>query len=240
MKSLKLNMLAAAIILSFTSTAQAIPTLQLFLEGGYYNSTSESWTVSTPGTFKLWVLGQGGVYDVKLAAAYKTAETGTISLTPTTASASYLPSSMYDTTTPELPAFNGFKADGTIPVMGDGAQLPNHGTYGPGTRWAEWYLGDFIATSDKVADMTASTLNWKNGQLNAYNVTITGFTTVDFDAYDHVVLNKNKTQYVKAPFSHDAEAMLIPDTTPVPEPSTFILLGAGLAGVGFLRRRVRK
>jgi len=32
----------------------------------------------------------------------------------------------------------------------------------------------------------------------------------------------------------------IDDTTPVPEPGTFLLLGAGLAGLGFYRRRAKK
>ncbi len=31
-----------------------------------------------------------------------------------------------------------------------------------------------------------------------------------------------------------------PETNPVPEPGTFLLLGAGLAGLGFYRRRAKK
>lgn len=235
MKSLMLNILAAAIIFLFTSTAQAIPTLQLYMEGSTYDSKSESWTLSTPGTFKLWVLGQGGVYDVKLAAAYVTGETGTISLSPTTASAFYMPPSAPDTTTPDNAEFIAYMADGTIPVMGSGAQLPVHGVYGPGTSWTEWFLGDFLETSDMVADMTAEPLEWKDGQLNAYDVTVAGFTSVHFDAYDHTVLTKGKYKFVIAPFSHDAEA------TPVPEPGTMMLLGVGLLSLAiYSRRRLSK
>lgn len=224
-KSLKLNILAAAIIMSITSTAQAIPTLQLYMEGATYDSGSKTWTLSTPGTFRLWVLGQESVYDVKLAAAYTTGETGSITLTPTTASTLYLPSLTSDLTMPIAPVFNGFKADGTIPVMGNGATLPTHGIYGAGTSWAEWLLGDFLATSDKVADMTANPLNWKNGQLNAYDVTTTGFSLIHFDAYDHTVLSNGTYKYVKAPFSHDAEA------SPIPEPGTMVLFSFGLLGL---------
>jgi hypothetical protein len=50
-----------------------------------------------------------------------------------------------------------------------------------------------------------------------------------FDGYDHTVTGKGGAQvkYVFAPFSHDAE---------VPEPSTLLLIGAGI-GVALLRRR---
>src|SRR3990172_11108618 len=60
------------------STAMAIPTLQLYIEGSTYDTDTDTWVIATTSPFKLWVIGDVGAYgpitDVKLSAAVSTSE----------------------------------------------------------------------------------------------------------------------------------------------------------------------
>lgn len=217
----------------FSTPAKAIPELQLYIDGSTYDSATETWVLSGSGSFTLWVIGNvgavGTIEDVKLSAAVASSETGTISLTATTASG------ITDPSTPDAPVAtpNFPSSDGAVPIMGDGSSLPTHGIYGAGTKFFEWNLGDFSLTDSPIGDFinVFPTSFPQMGQINAYTVNATGFSTIHFDAYDHFLLNEKHVKYVNAPFSHDGEV------SPIPEPETYALLLAGLGFIGFFARR---
>lgn len=233
-----------AVLLS-VSTSFAVPLLQLYIEGATYDPGSETW-VSSQNPFTLWVMGnvsgdggKGTISDVFLSAAYPTSETGTITIAPTTTSL------VTDPSTPGAPTIpsSDSHGDGTQPLEGDGTTyLPSHGIFGPGVSWDKYSIGNFSLTDSPTADLTASPPVWtaSSGQINAYTVTVTGFSVVHFDSFDHYINPKGDAKYVFAPFSHDAE-----DTGggggKVPEPTTLLLLGSGLAAaLPFVRRRFKK
>jgi len=74
--------IVGVMILLATGTAQAVPILQLYIEGAHYDFTSESWVAapsgsSGGGSFKLWTIGNvngpggaGTISDVRLSVAY--------------------------------------------------------------------------------------------------------------------------------------------------------------------------
>jgi hypothetical protein len=74
----------------------------------------------------------------------------------------------------------------------------------------------------------------------------TGFNTGQIDEFHGVI--RLPGEYSSITFTDTLEGWhgftvgvtSLASTSPVPEPSTFLLLGAGLAGVGFLRRRAKK
>jgi len=208
--------------------ATALPTLQLYIEGATYDPTNETWVIGK-SEFVLWVIGDvqsyGTIYDVKLAAAVRSDESGTISLTPTTTSLVYDPSIPPNPT----PTENFPSPDGAVPIMRDGRPLPSHGIYGPGVKFYEWSLGDFALIDSPIGDFTDGfpTEFPKYGQINAYIVTVSGFSWVHFDAYGYIVKPNSGEQSVFAPFSHDAEY--------TPEPAAFVLLLLG--SVLLLRRK---
>ena len=208
--------------------AIALPTLQLYIEGATYDPNTETWVIGKP-EFVLWVIGDvqsfGTIYDVKLAAAVRSDESGTISLTPTTTSLVYDPSIPPNPT----PTENFPSPDGAVPIMRDGRPLPSHGIYGPGVKFYEWSLGNFTLTDSPIGDFTNGfpTEFPKYGQINAYIVTVSGFSWVHFDAYGYIVKPNPGEQSVFAPLSHDAQY--------TPEPATFVLLLLG--GALLLRRK---
>jgi hypothetical protein len=244
--------------------AQAVPILQIYLEGGTYNTETESWELtpigsSAGGTFRLWVIGnvkgpggKGTISDVRLSVAYSQAQLGLeLALTPSTTggyegyvdpSTAAVPTQnlVINTSLGEVTTTDGIVRNGSAPVLGDGHPLPPHGIYGPGVVWQEYALGDFTFTDSPIADFiggfpTAPSIS--QGQINVYEISATGGhgTTLHFDVYDHIGA-ENHAKYKFAPFSHDGDG----DVNVVPEPTAMLIWGGiGLAGLvaGWRRKK---
>ena len=241
-KLLSACMLAAAGLALGAPTASAVPVLQLYVEGGTYDASSETWVINTGGDpVRLWaignVAGEGGhgtIVDVRLAISYEAGATPTFALTSSTTGGL---GGFVDPSTSQDAQYLQTRTDGSTPILGDGRELPNHGEFGPGTWWQEYLLGDFSLTDSPIADFidafpTAPATT--KGQINVYEIATTGFAgTIHFDLYDHYYA-KRKIKAVFAPFSHDAE------TQPIPEPGTLALLGSGVVALVARHRRQRK
>ncbi len=232
-------------IFAVSTPCYAIPALQIYLEGATYDSDSETWVASGSDTLRLWVIGDvgsvGTIADVKLSVAYDAAFTPTFTFTPSQ-TGGYL--GYTDATTPVAPTYTQTQvvvdASGPFPLLGDGSSLPPHDVFLPGTAWQEFSLGDFASTDSAIADFTADSSDSlvpqtgdKSGQINVYDITITGVPsgfTVHFDAYDHYTTGTS-VKYKFAPLSHDGE------TTTVPEPTSLLLLGLGLLATSAAARK---
>jgi hypothetical protein len=224
------NSLIGALALVFSSTALAIPTLQLYTDGANYDATTETW-VTGDSSFTLQALatnegsGQGK---------------GSVPLTDSTevflsiALASGVDPSAGSVSVNGVNITNylfGIPPIGLDPTPPNNDQLAPHGIFD--TNFAEYsfLLGDscLLCVADQQPGAEDSTL--KDGWVNNLAVVITGFDLVHFDLYTKTW---DEDQYASidhfAPFSHDAEYQ-------VSEPGSLALFGISLLAMGFAARR---
>ncbi len=250
--------LAAVLFLGLTATAEAVPTLQLYIEGSQYDAASESW-VTEENPFDLLVLGAispktiKSITELTLLVALPQAKTeplGDISVTITA-----------DTTRGAYKKHvdkSAFYEDGTVTLTTDellegdpggeggfygGKNYAPHGIY-PTHFWAvplpdldvagEW---EDIYNYNEKYDPDDPGASSDSGDIQYYTIHYHHDFGQDFigDAlYFDVVglaINEDKNYWRSAPFSHNARAVV------VPEPATALLLLGGLAGLIAYKRR---
>jgi hypothetical protein len=229
-----LSLLAALSIVGFAGFAQAEPILQLYVEGATYNTSTESWDItSESGTVNVWVIAntdaggsQGTVYDVNLTVAYDSSDTD--------AAVSYDGDEQFDQV--------GTAVTGTSPVLQDGSSMPSHGIYGAGTSYQQFSLGDFDETTSPIADFQGEMpeLSGEGGDIEIYSLTFTGTGSVHLDAFGYVINERNQQVIVRsAPFSHDADVTFVPELSGSGSaPGLALLLGGALILGGRRRRSV--
>src|SRR5688500_15198391 len=231
-------------LLALARPAQAVPVLQLYIEGATYDAATESWhaTVPASGTIRLWAIGNvsgqgshGPISNVRLAIAYGAGDSPSFTLNGST-TGDY--GGFTDLSEASDPTHIQTRTDGSIPQLSDGKDLPQHGEYGSGTWWQEFALGNFTMTDSPTGDFIDAfpTSPAPTGsQINVYEINVTGTDFVHFDLYDGIQTGR-KAKAVFAPFSHDADG-----GGQVPEGgSTAIMLGLALLGFGGLRRKLQK
>lgn len=212
----------------------AVPDLQLFIPGATYtgeNAVDPETYVTNNSSFDLYVIGAAGTNDVLLSVALtgfdQSADVSGVAVT------------INGTT------YNNWQW-GTPPVAtinsGPPGDLAGHGIYP--TWFLEVNAGDFASvgnignTVDDSWDPSTGYFSGGNtmGEIKTYAVSITGVGDgqgVHFDAYNLTTDNKIDKF---APFSHDAAYQNGTPTNPIPEPTTMVLFGLGLASAAVVRR----
>jgi len=231
------------------SSALAIPTLQLDINGGTYVGGTEESTVTTGSTFDLWALGLTTVdgknsavdpsldYYLSIALLPKTSYSGEGSDPANLGAVLVNGNSLFDSFS--SPQF------GTPPIESvekSDANLAPHGVF-------ETYYYQLAFNFD--TDSTTAAYNVQDGSTqdgkslykkifsidaselaDGYGIHFDLFT---FESDDGITIGKF------APFSHDAAYCVDGDCGPVkvPEPSTLALFSIGLMGLVAIRRRAR-
>ena len=223
-----------------SSAAQAVPELQVYIEGGVYDTVSETWVLAPTGpldSLRIWTIdnidgpgGMGTIEDVKLSIAYDAGITPTFTLTPGKTDGF---GGWVDPTTPAAPTLLQTVTDGSVPLLGDGTPLPSHGIYGIGTNWQEYALGDFTETTSSLADVInafpADPVGL-GGHINVYELALAGTpdgSILHFDLYNSILASGHAKF---APYSHDG-------ATVVPLPGATVLAAIGFGCLAVFRRR---
>jgi len=236
---------------------QAVPSLQLFSPDAHYDAQNSYW-VSIVEPFELWVAGAQSpewvheVSNVSLLVAVPAAfwdPTAKISIDSITSAravdADTNPASLSLT----LTAANLTSVDGdgnpiatTPDALDIFSNFPDHGVY-PAYFWQVPLANLMIGTVQEDVYDFGEDFDLANLPSSAPDVGDVQYYQVSYSPYrpdfmfeiDLIGLAHNgHTQWRFAPFSHTAVAW------PLPEPSTLVLLGLSLAGMGLLKRRSRK
>jgi hypothetical protein len=264
-KIFKTSVFIFGFFLCLNINAWAIPNLQIYIPGATYDIASETWIIESY-EYELLVVGANlNIYDVKIAIAVPEGEDGTVNLSwdegsfELTEDGGYAYTEYWENYSEEdhdsashiysTYAF-GKAAIDDYPLMGDGAEVAGHGVFP--TDFYEYYIGDFGADEEDVYNFNPpdgyigdsyyidypgdlSNLDSGRGEIKTFHIEVSGYTWADIVAYDHVVKTNGKAKYVFSPFSHDGSG-----STPIPEPTTMLLLGSGLAGLAGFRRKSKR
>jgi len=263
MKTMKQGLTALLVTmglgLALGSPAWALPTLQLDIDGGFYDPVTET-ILTTDDSFTLYAYlsfdgtnGKGGPTGKSMEELIATEYNLWTALTPKVDADATLGSFDLNGTTVDA---TGDMTYGTPPVEPDHGNpdqdLPGHGVY------ETYYLQTALMFTDdgtgatradpyNTADATGSTPGYSGGDdymlYQAFTVDRSGLSDLYELHFDlgSTVLSTNPKHGddlqvdIFAPFSHDAGTGTPPRR--VPEPGTLLLMGAGLLGLALLGRR---
>jgi hypothetical protein len=240
---MKKIILMIAALLSMTTMAYALPALQLDIVGGTYNSATDTETITASGNaFTLNAL---------LITDKDNFQTDTYFL-----SAALIPSKDQISSGYSYGSFKignqtySVTADMVYGIPPLEALYPNLGPHGIFPNYYKEISFNFPDTQYNPYNLqynSGSTPTAGTGMyVKSFDIDISGLINgigIHFDLYNENIITKKRTYDTQfAPFSHDTEGWKQnPPPAPVPEPSTILLLGAGLLGLAaYGTRRARK
>lgn len=217
-------------LLGFYNTVEAYPKLQLDIDGGVYDPVTET-VMATTNPFNLYAFAtpSDGKFTVEKILTLEFALA--VSITPQTSTVGDYGSFTLNGTTYNV---TGDMVYGTpTETSGD---LPSHGVFD--TFFLE--IPVVFSELDQVypyntQDNAGAGLFDTNGSGMLYDAFEIDMTLLDPSLGLHFDLYRVKDDGsvgIFSPFSHDAGS-----GPPVPEPTTFLLVGSGMAALGLYRRR---
>lgn len=238
-------LIGVAGLTSLPRDANAIPTLQLGIAGGIYDSTTQT-VVSSGPTFALYAYLLPNSGNTILDTYYLS-----MAVTPQISTPANLGSFTYNGDNVNVTSDMTY---GTPPIdlyssSSDPGDLAPHSQFPTYFKEAEF---SFSSGSQSAAFNTQDHPSWgpQSGSgmyYNLFNIDTSNLASgyaIHFDLYNTKLCAKGKGQCAGttdtditqfAPFSHDAQSAT--SVTAIPEPETYAMLLAGLCLLGFMARR---